>query len=410
MFSEHLHIALMPAVALVNLLLGLLAFYKSPNREAAKAFLPLTICLSVWTLCHAMARVSMDLDHALFWTRAIMLGPIFIPYVFLEYVDCFVPGHHNGSRWVKFSHALFVGVCLLSLPTPLLIRSVSFAPWGIQYVGGPVFLLYSIYFSLGMAWGISLMIRRYRHVIGLQRAQLFYMLIGFTGSILIGLIATVALPLMGYGQWNKFGPIGTLSIVGLFSYSIIKHRLMDINLIIRKTLVYSTVVGVLTALYLGVILIVAHLFEGLAGDQTVFSSAVAAVLVSFCFQPLKSRVQHFVDSKFFRQYVDREEKLYELSREVITHTTPEAMGGALMHVIEDALHPKCGALFLRSREGNGFVRVSGIGETELPLRMDDENELAKYCKDHPQPFVQDGSEDVGKSRSTRLKDDREDAA
>ena len=117
---------------------------------------------------------------------------------------------------------------------------------------------------------------------------------------------------------------------------------MDITVIIRKTLVYSSVMGILASIYLIVIAVFARLFEGLTGYQTVFSSTIAAALIAFCFQPLKKRVQMLVDRKFFRSYVDREEKLYELSREVITHTTPEAMAQALMRVLQESLHPKVG--------------------------------------------------------------------
>jgi hypothetical protein len=194
------------------------------------------------------------------------------------------------------------------------------------------------------------------------------------------------------------------------AYGTLRYRVLDITLIIRKTLIYSVVMGVLMSLYLLVITILTHLFEGLTGSETVFSSAVAAGLITVCFQPLRKRVQQFVDTKFFRHYVDREEKLYELSREVITHTTPEAMSGVLMRVLEEALHPKGAALFLRSRDGNGYMCMSNIGSSALPTSMADDNPLAAYFKDHPQPFVQDLASDVAKSRSTRSQSGRESAA
>ena len=194
------------------------------------------------------------------------------------------------------------------------------------------------------------------------------------------------------------------------AYGTLRYRVMDINLIFRKTLIYSTVVATLMVLYLGVVAVVTHLFEGLTGYQTVFSSAVAAAIISFGFQPLRKRVQAFVDKKFFRQYVDREEKLYELSREVVTHTTTDEMGKALMRVIAEALHPKSGALYLRAPDRNGFVRISDQGPSHLPERMDEENVLALYFRNHPQPFVQDMAAEMGRSHSTRLKDDRKEAA
>jgi hypothetical protein len=196
----------------------------------------------------------------------------------------------------------------------------------------------------------------------------------------------------------------------MVTYAITKHKLLDITPIIRKTIVYSVVMGTLTVIYISIVALFAHVFEGLTGYQTIFSSAMAAGLITIGFQPLRKRVQHFVDSKFFRQYVDREEKLYELSREVITHTTPEAMGSVLLRVIEEALHPKGGALFLRARDGSGFVPIASVGSSALPERMDEYNGLAQYFKEHPQPFVQDMSESIGRSESTRLKEEREDAA
>jgi hypothetical protein len=182
------------------------------------------------------------------------------------------------------------------------------------------------------------------------------------------------------------------------------------NIIFRKTLVYTVVAGALIALYLGTTTLLAHLFEGLTVHQTLFSSAVAAGLMTVSFQPLLKRVGAFFDHKFFQLHIDREEKLYELSREVITHTTPEAMGEALMRVIEDALHPKSGTLFLRSPDRNGFVRASGVGSSTLPARMQEDNALALYFRDHPQPFVQDIPSELGRSHSTRLKEERKDAA
>ena len=140
------------------------------------------------------------------------------------------------------------------------------------------------------------------------------------------------------------------------------------------------------------------------------SSAIAAGLITVCFQPLRKRVQEFVDTKFFREYVDREEKLYELSREVITHTTPEAMSEALLRVITEALHPKVGALYLRSSDRLGFVRAAAPGSGNLPARMEEDNSLSHYFRDHPQPFVQDNESNVGGPQSTRAKDNREEAA
>ncbi len=179
---------------------------------------------------------------------------------------------------------------------------------------------------------------------------------------------------------------------------------------VRKIFIYATVFLPLVVTYLVSAAVIAHFFENWPLCQSAFSTAAAAVIFSFGFHPLRRHIQTFLDAKFFRQFADREEKLHELSREVITHTTPEAMSDALMRVIAQALHPKAGALYLRAPDRSGFVRMSQIASSKLPERMEEENELARYFRGHPQPFVRDAASTIGSPQSTRAKNGREDAA
>jgi len=198
-------------------------------------------------------------------------------------------------------------------------------------------------------------------------------------------------------------PFGFIPICGLVSilfYAVVKHNLMNITVIIRKTLVYSSVMGTLTIVYLAIIGAFAHLFEGFTGYQTIFSSAVAAGLITLLFQPLRKYVQAIVDKKFFRQYVDREEKLYELSRDVVTHTSPEEMAKALRNVLHETFHPKSGALFLRSSDGTGFSAAKTWGNIPSET-ISLENALIRYFSSHPQPFVLDSLSDTGTLKNTR---------
>jgi signal transduction histidine kinase len=91
----------------------------------------------------------------------------------------------------------------------------------------------------------------------------------------------------------------------LISYAIVKHRLMDINVVIRKTLLYSLISAALAAIYVGTITLLAHLFGGLHGSTSAFSSALAAVFITVLFNPLRVKMQRFVDRHFFRESLDQ---------------------------------------------------------------------------------------------------------
>jgi hypothetical protein len=95
---------------------------------------------------------------------------------------------------------------------------------------------------------------------------------------------------------------------------------------------------------------------------------------------------------------------------VITHTTAEAMVDSLVRVLGDTLHPKSAAIYLRARDGDGFMLLSK-NVTGLPVKMEENNPLANYFADHSQPFVrQDLGENAAESLDTRRPQRKEDAA
>ena len=90
-----------------------------------------------------------------------------------------------------------------------------------------------------------------------------------------------------------------------FTISILRYRLLDIDVIINRSTVYFILLGILLTAYVGIV-------GGLATfvhTSSVVTSAAAAVVVALVFEPMRQKVQHFVDKKFFRvQYNYREEQ------------------------------------------------------------------------------------------------------
>jgi hypothetical protein len=291
----------------------------------------------------------------------------------------------------------------------LMIAEVSsIGPFQYFPKAGMLYHLYVLEFVACVMIALYLLWRQLLISNGHERKQLMFIFVG-------SMIAYSTGPTAFLFEYNvPIFPFGTPLVLLnslVISYAILKHRLMDITVIIRKTLIYTVVMSTLTLAYLAIVMVFARLFEGLTGYQTVFSSAIAALLIVAGGQPVRKRVQAFVDRKFFRQYVDREEKLYELSREVITHTTPEAMAQSLIRVLAETLHPKSAALYLRARDGNGFVLVTDRNLGTVVDQMPEMNPLSNYFKDHPRPFVQqDLPLEIGEPLDTRRPNRTDEAA
>jgi two-component system, NtrC family, sensor kinase len=91
----------------------------------------------------------------------------------------------------------------------------------------------------------------------------------------------------------------------LMAYGTFKYRVMDINLIIRKTALYSLVSAILISLYVGIISVLTKTLEGLFTRAPVFSSTIAAATIALLFHPLQLYVQRWLDRRFPRESLDQ---------------------------------------------------------------------------------------------------------
>jgi len=346
-------------------------------------------------------------EAATWWAKIYTIPVIYIPIGFLNFVGRLT--QNPPKKILRVLMVMSIAFIYMDLTGSLVAPAIP--KYGFRYMiqAGPAYILLIPFFLVIVLMSLMIQFKALKvaesHQQNVLRLILLSTAVGFGGGS-----ANLYVP---YRSWhypvNPYANLTIVLFVVMVCYAILKHRLMDITIIIRKTMVYAGVMAILTTTYLGVVALFAKVFEGISGSQTVFPSVLAAALITVFFQPLRKRIQAFVDRKFFRSYVDREEKLYELSREVITHATPEAMSQALMRVLQESLHPKVGVLYLKSREGSGFVPTGAWGSQAGSL-MPDDNPLARYFVAHPQPFVQDLSDELGESRSTRLENKREDAA
>lgn len=389
--------------------LAVLAFVSNRKSKEAVPFGISSALIGCWTMFPVLMFFQTNDATKLIITRWLYTAAALVPFSFWYMYFLVMGFQEKRDKWV-LRYMFFFSFPLIWLTwSPSYIRSVD-CSGPMSYINpGPTYLVFVGHFLAMGCYGIFRMMVRWRGdgVNQASRNKYKYLFLSFGVALCGALIHFVA----AYAKREPLPhDIFIIAFVCILAYAILRHRLMDITIIIRRALIYSVVTGALTVIYLGIVTLFARLFQGLTGYQTVFSSAAAAGVITIFFQPIRKRAQDFIDSKFFRQYVDREEKLYELSRDVVTHIHPEAMAEALMRVLGGTFHPKSMALYLCSADGNGFSLAAGEKPSAFPPGMPSDNALAAYLQDHPQPFVNDRPADIGETKDTRRLERKEDAA
>jgi hypothetical protein len=151
-----------------------------------------------------------------------------------------------------------------------------------------------------------------------------------------------------------FQPLYLVFPIGM-GISLLRYRLYDIDLIIRRTLVYSLLTIALGLIYLGVVVFLQNLLGGLTGErQPEIVIVISTLAIAALFTPLRRRIQGFIDRRFYRKKYNAEQALAEFAALARQETDLQALTGQLMEVVQGALQPQNISVWL-NEAGQGPV-------------------------------------------------------
>jgi hypothetical protein len=208
---------------------------------------------------------------------------------------------------------------------------------GSSWVGG-IFVLLAAMVSL---------ILRYRISRGAPRQQLkwfaYLTIIVLLGFMLSDFLIPGQLGEIVSSVWIA---VLLLSVPAAVGIAILRYQLYDIDLIIKRTLLYGLLTGSLTAIYfLSVIAL-----QRIIPVQSQLAIVLSTLLIAFLFNPLKTRFQRFIDRRFFRQRYDPEQVLADFAGSIRDEVDPGALSQDLVDVVQDTLQPEHVSLWVRDSE------------------------------------------------------------
>jgi hypothetical protein len=140
------------------------------------------------------------------------------------------------------------------------------------------------------------------------------------------------------------GVVGLPVAVGI---AILRYHLYNIDLIINRTLVYGSLTAVLAGLYFGSIVVLQLLFRALTGEGSQLVVVASTLTIAALFNPLRRRIQGFIDRSFYRRKYDAAKTLAAFSAKLRDETDLDALSGDLVGVVRETMQPTHVSLWLR---------------------------------------------------------------
>jgi hypothetical protein len=282
------------------------------------------------------------------WLSTLVQTSVVISILFL--ILLFPTGRLLSPRWrpVAWIAATAIVVSVVSLaltPGPIENFPSVRNPFGVEAAAPVVGYLDALGGWMGLACFVaailSLIVRFYRSR-GEERLQLKW----FVYASTLGFLAIVIggdKPIIGTLVWT----IAPLSLPVSAGFAILKYRLYEIDIIINRTLVYGALTATLVALYFGAVVLLQRLFVALTGEKSTLAVVASTLLIAALFNPLRRRIQSFIDRRFYRRKYDARKTLEAFSAKLRDETDLEALNKELVDVVRETMQPAHVSLWLR---------------------------------------------------------------
>jgi hypothetical protein len=327
-----------------------------------------------WLFCSVGVTIGLNSfagDYAEFWLAS-GFGPdslgetaawlsswswILLVYVPMSFLLLLFPdGRLPSRRWrpVAWGVALGTagGVVGYALRAGPLVDFPHIAnPYGVDGpVVGVVGVAGSIVAAGSMVASAVSLIIRLRRAGSVERQQIKWLAYG--GAVMVGILGAGGLITL----WSVPASIVVMSVslLGLPVFTgiaIVRYRLYDIDLLINRTLVYGALTAMLVLVYLGGVVLLQYLFRTLAGEESQLAIVASTLAIAALFEPLRRRVQVFIDRRFYRRKYDARKTLEAFSTKLRDETDLDALNDDLVGVVRDTMQPAYASLWLRPETG-----------------------------------------------------------
>jgi len=291
-----------------------------------------------------------------FWFLMLALALIYLPMLFPD-------GRLLSRRWLPVAVLAGIatsGIVLLNalVETIPVNEAPGYGianPIGIEGLGRaedlPIFGVLNGLFLVAGVGAVASVVVRFRRSRGVERQQMklfaYVTVVLLGGAVLTGAISdATGVRWLGTSSFI-LSMVGFVSLPIAVGIAILRYRLYDIDVVINRTLVYGPLTAMLVLVYLGGVVSLQYVFRALTGQGSQVAVVASTLIIAALFNPLRRRVQAFVDRRFYRNKYDAARVLADFSARLRDETDLDGLSGDLLSVARNTVQPTHVSLWLR---------------------------------------------------------------
>jgi len=314
------------------------------------------IATITWQLLGAALYTKPSVAVAVLFCRLGYTGIVFLPFTMLHFCAAFLESK-TLKKWVPFNYAIATFFAAAVWIDHIFLNGYYVMWWG----DCPKASWLHPFFIVAVGVQLSIFMReltlklRDKNLSFTRREQVRYIRLAlFWYSF--GAIDF----LVNYGvDYFPLGFIFCIISLGYVTYAMVRHQLLDIRVIVRRTAMYSIASTVLTSIYVAILLLTMQLLHPWLGDRSTLSIVIACGITALC-HPLIRRIQRPLDRWLGRNHMDHGLELMNFSTQLGQDQSLDHARILLGQIIEGAFHPKGFLIYRKTEKGYGIFLQRGL--------------------------------------------------
>lgn len=369
-------------IFLTSLLSASFVLAKGPKRDVSLTWGLFSLSVALWGFGLFMGFITDVESSALFWGRFLNLSALFIPLFFFHFVLCFTNKINDKIKELFFYYFIFLAcfftaIILPNTFIPFVKPAVSF-----KFYPKPGFLYYgfSLIFAYLVIYGIILLFKDLNSSFGVRKNQIKYLLfgvfVGFAGG------SNTFFPVFNL----KIYPLGTYLVpvyVLTVAYAIVRHQLMDIEVIIKRSLVFAGTFIFAFGVFVAVTLTVSQLI----GGGRILSLAISSLIIVIGLRPIETWLIDATDKFLFQKKYEYKEIIRVFIGEVITKLNLDDVINSTLKILDETIHPYASGIFILNKVDDKYQLYNTIGLEDKNTSFTSESKLVIYLKRSGNPAI-----------------------
>lgn len=336
--------------------LGVFVMAHNPRVAINRRFGAMALTTAGWILAISLALGAKDPYHTMIFGRIGFAFASGIPFSLIWTVDAVSVSQRRGRTIRIVVPSVLCASFVIASFSNLVVAGTTPGSPRPNFVYGPLHLFFGFYFLLCFASGLYTLWDTIKSTSGTHRLQLRYLLLGISLTGAGAITTNLLIPLIwNTSNYSALGPYFALLFFSFSAHAIIRHRLMDIRIVIRQGVVYICAILISALLFM----LAAEFLRRLAGydkDRVpLLEALVVSISLAVFFQPLKNWIERSLNQYLYREAYSYERTVRTASRQLSTMLDLDPLLEYLESIIESTFKVERVSVYLRDANGRALL-------------------------------------------------------